>query len=384
MGRATVSISVWSGCLGPTRLLAFLAMLTGVLVGCATRPGPELLTPIASSSTEKSMNLYVATTRERSDPSTNVFTANRADTLNFGKFVVSVPRGRKAGSLDLSKGASDLQQDFAVVTQTVMSESDFQTAVAPKTARQRKKHNILLFVHGFNSNFQESLFRLAQLQADMKFEGDAILFSWPSQGEVTAYAADQEAAANSRGQFVALLSMLTNSPAVGEITLLAHSMGSMLTMASLQQLRSEGKDRVIARLGRVVLAAPDIDAYAFGAQVRAVGPLTPPLLVLVSKDDGALGLSSFLAGSFARAGALDIDNPIVRQAALREKVQIVDISRLTAHDDFKHNQFISIAVLYSALQREAAPYRNTPGTFIFTEGTPTLIQPVDIGGGVQH
>jgi esterase/lipase superfamily enzyme len=329
------------------------------------------------------MDLYVATNRERASPSQNVFTASRANTLNFGKFALSVPPGRKPGSLDLSKEAAQSQKSFAVVGQTPMSEAEFQNAVAPKSARHRKKQNILLFVHGFNSTFQESLFRLAELQADMKFEGVAILFSWPSQGQVGAYTVDKEAAASSRDQFVTLLSMLASSPAVGEITLLAHSMGGMLTMETLQQLRSEGKDRVIARLGRVVLAAPDIDAYAFGAQVRAVGPLKLPLLVLVSKDDGALGLSSFLAGSYARAGALDIDNPLVRQAALREKVQVVDISQLTPHDDLKHNQFVSIAVLYSALQHEALPYRNTPGTFIFTEGTPTIIQPVDIDAGAR-
>ena len=178
---------------------------------------------------------------------------------------------------------------------------------------------------------------------------------------------------------MALLTMLTNSPAVGEIMVVAHSMGGMLTMEALQQLRNEGKNRVIARLGRVVLAAPDIDAYAFRDQVQAVGPLKPPLLVLVSKDDGALRFSSFLAGSVPRAGALDIDNPLVRQAALRAKVQVVDISRLTSHDDLQHNQFVSVAVLYSRLQHEAAPYRNTPGTFIFTEDTATIIRPVDIG-----
>ena len=87
-----------------------------------------------------------------------------------------------------------MQQSFAVVDQAVMSEADFQNAVAPRSAARRKKHKVFLFVHGFNNNFQESLFRLAQLQADTKFDGIPILFSWPSQGQVAAYTADKEAA----------------------------------------------------------------------------------------------------------------------------------------------------------------------------------------------
>jgi esterase/lipase superfamily enzyme len=233
-------------------------------------------------------------------------------------------------------------------------------------------------VHGFNNNFQESLFRLAQLHADTKFDGIPVLFSWPSQARVAAYAADKQAASHSRDQLMALLTMLTGSPEVGEILVVAHSMGAMLTMETLVQLRKEGKDRVIARLGRVVLAAPDIDAITFRDQVEALGPMKLPLMALVSKDDGALRLSSFLAGSTPRAGALDIDNPLVRAAALRAKVQIVDISRLTSHDALNHNLFVSVAVLYTRLQREAGPYRNTAGTFVFAEDTATIIRPVDI------
>jgi esterase/lipase superfamily enzyme len=354
------------------------AVLAAVLAGCASRPGPELLTPVAASPGAQTMNIYVATTRERARPSENIFTASQADALNFAKFTISVPPGRKPGSVDLPTESPDLKKSFAVVDQAVLSEADFRNSVAPKSAARRKKHKVFLFVHGFNNNFQESLFRLAQLHADTKFDGIPVLFSWPSQARVAAYAADKQAASHSRDQLMALLTMLTGSADVGEILVVAHSMGAMLTMETLVQLRKEGKDRVIARLGRVVLAAPDIDAITFRDQVEALGPMKLPLMALVSKDDGALRLSSFLAGSTPRAGALDIDNPLVRAAALRAKVQIVDISRLTSHDALNHNLFVSVAVLYTRLQREAGPYRNTAGTFVFAEDTATIIRPVDI------
>jgi hypothetical protein len=170
------------------------------------------------------------------------------------------------------------------VDQAVISEADFRKAVASQSDTRGKKHKAFVFVHGFNNNFQESLFRLAQLQADAKIDGIPILFSWPSQGQVAAYETDKEAASYSRSRLMTLLKMLSSSPEVSAILVVAHSMGAMLTVDALLQLRIEGINRVIARLGGVLLAAPDINAQTFRDQVTAIGPLKPPLLVLVSKD----------------------------------------------------------------------------------------------------
>jgi esterase/lipase superfamily enzyme len=234
-------------------------------------------------------------------------------------------------------------------------------------------------VHGFNNNFQESLFRLTQLQADAKIDGIPILFSWPSQGQVTAYEMDKEAASYSRRHLMALLTMLSSSPEVSDILLVAHSMGAMLTVDALRELRAEGINRVMARLAGVVLAAPDINAQNFRDQAMAIGPLKPPLLVLVSKDDGALRMSSVINGGVLRAGAIDVDDPVVQQAALKAKVQVVVISKHASHDDLGHDQFISVAVLYSRFQHQTAPYRNTAGTFILADDAGAVVRPVDVG-----
>lgn len=348
-----------------------VALLAIALSGCAGRPGPEALAPVAALPDAKTLPIYVATTREREGISENVFTSNRANSLNFAKFVVSVPPSHKPGNVELPTSPPDLQTSFAVVNQAVMSEADFLKAVAPQSTTRRKKHKIFLFVHGFNNNFQESLFRLAQLQADAQIEGVPVLFSWPSQGSVAAYAADQDAALYSRDYLVSLLTMLTRSPDVSDILMVGHSMGGMLTVDALRQLRTEGKNQVIARLGRVVLASPDISAPTFREQVQTIGPLKPPLLVLVSKDDGALRVSSMLGGGAPRAGALDVANPIVQEAALKAKVQVVDISQLESHDNLKHDQFVSVAVLYSKLPKNG-PYRTAAGTFIFQNDSATL------------
>jgi len=343
-------------------------MLTVALAGCASRPGPEVLVPVANAPGSKEVQIYVATTRKRARPTENVFTAEPANTLNFARFVVAVPPNHQPGEIEWPKGTPDSRVNFATINQTVLNYADFRDAVASikKPSRGRQKHDVLIFVHGFNNNFQESLYRLAQIDADARFNGIPILFAWPSQAEAVKYGTDKKAAAYSRDYLIELLKLVTNSPQVGEVMVVAHSMGGMLTAEALRALRVRPPPRVIARLGRVILAAPDIDVADFRSQVQTIGPMSPPLTVLVSKDDKALRLSSFIGGSRVRAGALDVDNPLVRDAALKAKVRIVDISQLRSPDGgMNHDRLFELAAYYPKLQSQPTAQRQVSGTFLF-------------------
>jgi len=357
---------------------AIAAVVAGGLMSCATRPGPEVLAPVAAAPGSKTVPIYVATTRARATPSDNVFTTDRANTLNFAKFVVAVPPNHRPGNIEWPQGAPDPRSSFATLEQAALTDAKFRDAVAP--VRHGKRHNVLIFVHGYNNNFQESLYRLAQIDADAGINGIPVLFAWPSQGQAAAYTTDRDAAIYSRDYLIALLTMVTSSPQVGEVMVVAHSMGGMLTAEALRELRVQHRDRVIARLNRVVLAAPDIDVDEFRSQVQVIGPLKPPLTVLVSKDDAALRLSNVISGSRARAGALDIDNPLVQEAALKAKVRIVDISQLQSSvGGMRHDRFVNLAAFYPQLQREAAAERDRYGTFLFdvAAGKPAQISNLD-------
>ena len=358
-------------------LSAVIVALALTSVGCASRPGPEVLVPVATTPGTKSASIYVATTRKRDTASQNVFTAERANTLNFAKFTIAIPPNHQPGNIEWPASAPDPRVSFATIGQAVLTNAEFRKAVAPpsQSSYQGKKHKVLIFVHGYNNNFQESLYRLAQVDADAGFNGIPVLFAWPSQGDVAKYGADKEAAAYSRDHLIELLTMVTSSPQVGEIMVVAHSMGCMVTAEALRELRISRRDRVIARLGRVVLAAPDIDVDVFQSQVQAIGPLNPPLTVLVSKDDTALKLSSFLGGSGTRAGALDVENPLVRDAALKAKVRIIDISQLQSLDGgMRHDRFFSLAALYPQLERQPAAERQGFGAFLFDAANAKPIQ----------
>lgn len=355
-------------------LRAIVVVLAVALGGCATRPGPEVLTPTAALAPgARAVTAYVATTREREIAGSNVFNNNRARTSNYAAFKISIPPGHRVGQIEWPSGTPDPAVDFATVQQEVLDRRSFEQRIS--SGRSNRK--VAVFVHGYNTNFQEALFRLAQMAADSDLGAQPILFAWPSEATVTGYVADKDAVTSSRDQLAELLSMLTRKPGVGEIVVIGHSMGSWLVVEALRQLRLTGQNAVIARLS-VVLAAPDIDVDVFRSQMNVVGPLTPPMTLLVSRDDKALALSGRLAGERPRLGALDVDDPRVQDAALRAKVQIVDISSLKASDRFNHDRYANLAALYPRLATNPELHRS--GVFVLDAVGATITSPLQVIG----
>jgi esterase/lipase superfamily enzyme len=325
------------------------------------------------------VTVYVATTRERTAPDLNAFTTDRAAGLNYAEFTISIPPGHKAGEIEWPGAAPDPAASFVTVRQTVLDEATFHKRIANRT--ERRGQDVGVFVHGYNTNFQEALFRLAQLSADSQLDTTPVLFAWPSEAAVTGYVADREAVTYSRDYLAHVLSMLARERSVRSVAVIGHSMGGWLTMETLRQLRLQGRNEVLARL-QVVLAAPDIDLDVFRTQVAVVGPMSPPLTILVSKDDWALAASSRLSGGRERVGTLDVEDPRVQAIARQARLRVVDISTLTAPDRFNHDRFISFAAVYSAVAPRGGPGDplRQAGAFVFNAAGTVLSTPFTLVG----
>ena len=352
-------------------------LLSGLLAGCATRPGPDLLMPASAPSDARLTRVMVATNRERAAPDSNVFTTQRAPALNFAEFTIATPQRQNPDGTATALGGADMNHNFITVDQDVLTKTEFTQRVSPRTIGRK---NVFIYVHGFNTNFQEALFRLVQLSADARAEGTPILFAWPSQARVTGYAADRETVVLSRDQLAEFLTTLAANPRIGRITIVAHSLGGALTVEALERLRLAGKRSVISRLN-ILLVSPDIDAEAFRQQVAVIGPLSPPMMVLVAPDDRALAISRRLAGSRTRVGALDVNDPRVREAALRARVRIVDVSSMSATSRFNHDRHVNLAAIYSIVAAETVDDpeidRSNPGVFVLSASFGNLFAVTD-------
>jgi esterase/lipase superfamily enzyme len=359
------------------RILVLFAVL--ILSACAKRPGVDVLssTPV-SLRDQHIVTVYVATSRQRAAPGKNVFTSERSNSLNFAEFKISIPADHKSGQIEWPQGKPNPGKDFVTVEQHTLDQATFIRAVARSSGG--KKDNIGIFVHGYNTSFQEALFRQAQVAADAG-TGDAVLFSWPSEATYSGYLADREAATASRDQLVEFLTAMSREPGAGHIALVGHSMGGWLVTEAIRQLRLMGRNSVIDKL-RVILASPDIDGEVFETQMNVIGSLSPPLVVLVSTDDIALNVSSKLSNGRLKLGQLDINNPQIAAAARKAHVQVIDISSLTTDDTFKHDRFATLAALYPKLSKSdaesARAQARQAGVFVLDAVSATITAPLVI------
>ncbi len=163
--------------------------------------------------------------------------------------------------------------------------------------------DVLIYVHGFNQTFETAVLDAARLSDGIRFHGDTMAFSWPSKANLLDYGYDRDSAMWSRDALEKVLDGLMASPTVGRLHIVAHSIGTMLTMEALRQLYAHKGDMAADRLGAVVFASPDIDMDVFTSSVDQIGPIARNVTVLTATNDRALALSRWMAGGMTRVGA---------------------------------------------------------------------------------
>ncbi len=165
--------------------------------------------------------------------------------------------------------------------------------------------DLLIYVHGFNQTFEAAALDAARLSGGIRFAGDTMMFSWPSRASLLDYNYDRESAMWSRDALDQVLEDLLANPAVGRVNIVAHSVGTMLTMEALRELYGKLGDYAADRIGAVVFASPDIDMDVFTASVQRIGPLAPKVTIITATDDRALAVSRWVNGSTTRVGAAE-------------------------------------------------------------------------------
>ncbi|MQY46610.1 alpha/beta fold hydrolase [Rhizobiales bacterium RZME27] len=362
----------------PLRRLVTLSIALLTLTSCA-RPGPETLTIVTPVATATAVSILVATDRVPDHSGAGAYTAGRGDTLRYAEVTVSIPPGHRPSKIEWPTSKPDPRTTFAVVARRELTAPEF-VVLARGSAKSPAYGHAGIFVHGYNYSHQEALFRLAQMTADSKVGERAILFDWPSQAEVTGYVADKDSAAFARDDLATVLSNLS----VGGVrsTILAHSMGAWLAVESVRQLSLTGNTKAVRSIDQMVLAAPDIDIDLLRKQLSVTGKLSKPIVVLASKDDLALALSKRLAGSAATAGSLDIDDPRTRELAVKENIEVVDISSIPSLNGTNHDRFASLAAIYPQLRQGFSNPVAGTGALVLNGVGGAISAPFRLGGAI--
>jgi esterase/lipase superfamily enzyme len=258
------------------------------LAGGITAAGPR-------AALDRDPVLLVATTR-RMTAERPWFGSERGRGLTFAEARLSPPDRSLTGRV-----ASIITGDWTIASMD-KTQSEGATDAFVNAALGR---DVLIYVHGYRETFESAAISSAQLSFGIGFRGASALFTWPSGGATFDYGYDRESALWSRDALEDLFKGLAESPSGGRVHIVAHSMGTLLALEALRSLRGAGGESAMARIGAVVLAAPDIDFDLFTREVQRLGPDAKKITVISSANDRALAISSRLAGGLVRAGAAD-------------------------------------------------------------------------------
>jgi esterase/lipase superfamily enzyme len=211
-------------------------------------------------------------------------------------------------------------------------------ATTPATAPPGARPEVLIFIHGFATRFDDAIVNAAQVAHDIGFEGLVVCYSWTSAGAILSYLADGKNAEWTVRYFAEFLEQLADHGVADRIHLLAHSMGSRVVTRGLLAYMALRDHQVVQDLihandspaggaserhdfGQVILAAADVDAAIFA---RDYAPLlwraADRTTVYISQRDFALLVSGRLH-DFSRLGNSDLPDVDLR---LHERIDVVD------------------------------------------------------------
>lgn len=320
------------------RVLATLVLCIGLL--SCTRP-PDLIgidngtDPVLSVSDASRQKIFIATTREATEAIGAFYSGERAPDLGLSSVVVSIPPTHQSGMIERPQRLPpDPRTEFAVIEPTVFANSNsFVAGINTELARRAPQdRDLLLFIHGYNNTFSDSVLRIAQFVEDTNFSGVPVLFSWASAGKASHYVYDFNSALAARPQLLQTARMLGTTRAQG-FDLFAHSMGSLLTVEALVEANNSKNPSSFGRVNNVMFAAPDIDLDLFKTQLNRMKGKTGNFFVFVSKDDRALMVSRRISGGVERVGAADAEE------LSNLGVTVIDLSEIDDSASGTHSKF---------------------------------------------
>jgi esterase/lipase superfamily enzyme len=284
---------------------------------CAT--SPSLCSPSHDKTYDARLVEFFYATDRNVTVSNNIATldaeSGRSGQLSYGIAAVHIPKDHEPGRIELPsewrflgielKSSSDENKHFSIKRLASVSLEDWKVLMK-KQAEETEKKTALIFVHGFNTTFEQALLRNAQIVWDLGYDGVSLLYSWSSRGKVRDYVYDRDSAEIAQPGFIALLGILRDL-GIEHVNVIAHSMGNRVVLPALSGLA--GGENAI-RLNQLIMAAPDVARDQFINQLPLVQKITEGTTLYASSADKALLASAELA-RFPRAGLVPPEGPVI-------------------------------------------------------------------------
>jgi esterase/lipase superfamily enzyme len=223
-----------------------------------------------------------------------------------------------------------------------------------------KQKDIILYMHGVNTQFNEAALNLANVWHFTGRYGVPIFYSWPAANAgLFGYFKDRESGQFSIYHVKETIRVLASTPGLKKLHIIAHSRGTDIITTALRELviefRAAGKNpRDVLKIENLILAAPDLDFGVVRQRLIAekFGLAFGQLTVYMNQDDSALNLSQWLMaglrfGRLSQADLSDSDKIIFRQVKNVNFVTVEGIRSFVGHNYYKNHPGVlsDIAIL---------------------------------------
>jgi esterase/lipase superfamily enzyme len=268
--------------------------------------------------------VFYGTDRVRKDDSKRIiYTADRARRMELGRALVTVPKVHQVPRIErpfalrvpyfevtVYERAEDPKLHFTIRELKALSREEFLRLVRERVGGSRSfKDQAVVFVHGYNTDFDFALYRTAQMAYDLRFDGAAFLYSWPSGSALAAYGYDRESATQAEPHLKEFLKLVLQESGAKSVSVIAHSMGNLPLLSVLRDIGPALPPDV--RLNEIIMAAPDVDRDVFAYLAANIRQYGRGVTLYCSANDRAMAASRRVAGGVPRAGDVPAEGPIV-------------------------------------------------------------------------
>lgn len=242
----------------------------------------------------------------------------------------------------------------------------FQAAIAAEL-RQAKRKEVVVFIHGFRSDFEDAQASLASLWHYSGRIGVPVLYSWPADNPgVFGYFKDRESGEFSIFHLKEFLTMLAEIPELDHINIIAHSRGTDVTTSALREMmiaeRAAGRiPRQTIKVKNLILAAPDLDFGVMRQRLIAehFGTAFGQITVYLNPQDSSLGLAQkLMAGTrLGRISFRDLGESERESFRRIRNVNFVDVENVSGARDhsYFHDNPSVLSDIILTLRTDALP-----------------------------
>ncbi|MEL7093534.1 MAG: alpha/beta hydrolase [Pseudomonadota bacterium] len=274
--------------------------------------------------------------RTRADSNDRVARLAVADVAEVVRFQATpLPYAREDGQL---RHLPEVWEAYAAQT------AQFQTDIAAYI-QQTGNDRLLVYVHGFNNDFEDGLTTLANIWHYSGRQSVPIAFTWPAGagGGPLGYFRDRDSGEFAIFHTKEFLRMLAEMPEVAQIDIIAHSRGNAVATNALRELVIEARARgthpkLALKTGTLIMAAPDLDVDIVRQRLAAerFSEAFEQINLYINPGDRALRFSAFLTRS-TRLGALRNEDfqpgelELLRKQALVHFIRVENVRKIARH-----------------------------------------------------